>query len=314
MRLEQRALRRESKGATRLSLSGVFNSSFVKNPLESLNSLRWLGSLSNSIPYFPGRWRIMDRIFHRWFKHSSIQIDVPLNSNVTVACNLGDEVQFGMWWGRESYEIGPTKFFKTLLFPGAVFIDIGAHVGYYSLVAAPRIGSSGRIYSFEPMSQQFERLTENIRRNQLFQITPLKLALSDLALTAVLQLNDAHNTGSATLRPCGGPVVQRETVECTTLDLFAESEDLYRVDVVKIDVEGFEVAVLRGASKTLARFRPVILIEVVDRLQTERGSTREELYACLGQLGYQPYRIKRDGRVQLIQKPEDGTLIVFRHP
>jgi FkbM family methyltransferase len=308
-------LRRESRGAIRLSLDGWFDRSFVMNPLDSVNFLRWLGSLSNSIPHFPGRWRIMDWIFHRWFKHSRIQIDVPLNSSVTVVCNLGDEVQFGLWWGRESYEIGPTKFFKSLLFPGAVFVDIGAHVGYYSLVAAPRIGSSGRIYSFEPMSQQFERLTENIRRNQLFQITPLKLALSHQALAAVLHLNDAHNTGSASLRPAsGGPVVHQETVECTTLDLFAESEGLSRLDVVKIDVEGLEVAVLRGASRTLARFRPVILIEVVDRLQTEGGSTREELHACLGQLGYQPYRIKTDGRAQLIRRPEDGTLIVFRHP
>jgi FkbM family methyltransferase len=257
----------------------------------------------------------MDWIFSHCFKQSSIQIDVPLNSSVTVACNLGDEVQFGLWWGRESYEIGPTKFFKSLLFPGAVFADIGAHVGYYSLVAAPRVGSSGRIYSFEPMSQQFDRLTENIRRNHLCQITPLKLALSNNALAAVIQLNDAHNLGSASLRPANGnPTVCQETVECTTLDMFAESEGLSRLDVVKIDVEGLEVAVLRGASRTLARFRPVILIEVVDRLQTEGGSSREELYACLAQFGYQPYRIKRDGRVQIIRRPEDGTLIVFRHP
>jgi FkbM family methyltransferase len=299
----------------RLSLSGSFDSSFVKNPLDSVNFLRWLGSLSNSIPYFPGRWRIMDRIFHRWFKHSRIQIDVPLNSSVTIACNLGDEVQFGMWCGRESYEIGSTTFFKSLLFPGAVFVDVGANVGYYSLVAAPRLGSSGRIYSFEPMSQQFERLTENIRRNKLFQITPLKLALSNQTLPAVLQLNDAHNTGSASLRPAADrTVVHQETVECTTLDLFAESEGLSRLDVLKIDVEGLEVAVLRGASRTLAHFRPVILIEVTDRLQREGGSTREELYACLGRLGYQAYHVKRDGRVRPIQRPEDGTIVVFRHP
>jgi FkbM family methyltransferase len=257
----------------------------------------------------------MDKIFHRWFKHSRIQIDVPLNSSVTVTCNLGDEVQFGMWWGRESYEIGPTKFFKSLLFPGAVFVDIGANVGYYSLVAAPRLGLSGRIYSFEPMSQQFERLTENIRRNRLFQITPLKLALSCQARPAVLHLNDAHNTRSASLRPVSGrTVVYQETVECTTLDLFAESEGFSRLDVVKIDVEGLEVAVLRGASRTLARFRPVILIEVTDRLQREGGSTREELYACLARLGYQAYHVKRDGRVRPIQRPEDGTIVVFHHP
>jgi FkbM family methyltransferase len=283
------------------------------NPLNSMNYVRWLGSLSNSIPYFPGRWRIMSKIFHHWFRDSSIQIDVPLNSSITVTCNLSDEVQFAMWSGRECYEIGPTKFFKSLLFKGAVVVDIGANVGYYSLVAASHIGSSGRIYAFEPMSKQFERLMENILRNQLSQITALKLALSDRVQAAIMQLNDLHNIGAASLRPTNGPSGVCETVECTTLDLFAESEGLSQLDVIKIDVEGLELAVLRGATKTLDRFQPVILVEVVDSFQREAGSTREELYTWLEQSGYQPYRVKRDGSVQRIHKPEDGTLVVFRH-
>lgn len=273
---------------------------------------RLIGVAANLTPVIPGSWRLLESAFYRWFVNMHVQVDVPLNAAVTVSCDLSDNVQFYMWCLRERYESRFTRYFISLLRPGAVFVDIGANVGYYSLVAAPRVGPDGRIFAFEPMSEPFARLADNIRRNRLTQVTPLKLALVALPQTAVMGLVNRSNSGTASLGLATVEAAQTESVECSTLDLLAESWNFDRLDLVKIDVEGFEQAVLLGARNTLTKFRPVLLVEVNDGLQRRAGSTRDGLYRWLEGLDYEPFRVRRSGRIEPIKLPEDGGLIVFR--
>jgi FkbM family methyltransferase len=213
----------------------------------------------------------MERIHRLWFTDKRVWDDVRLNASTVIACNLWDEVQFGIWWAGETYEIKQTRYFKSLLKPGSVVLDIGANVGYYSLAAAPLVGSGGRVYAFEPVAQQFGRLKENVLRNGIPHVLPYQLALSEKSGQAVMHLDDEFNTGSASLRPAGLSNVWDEIVACTTLDDFAESHALDRLDVIKIDVEGYESAVLMGGHKVLERFHPVLLVEVKDALQRLAG-------------------------------------------
>lgn len=275
--------------------------------------LRLLGRISRSTPYFKGKWRIMGRIFRRWFISKRLWDDVQLNVGTSIACNLWDEMQFGIWWGGDTYEIRETRYFKSLLKPCSVVFDIGANVGYYSLIAAPLVGSGGRIYAFEPVSQQFGRLKDNALRNGFCQILPYKLALSDKTGEALIHLEDEFNTGSASLRPAKIQNALDEIVACATLDDFVESQALDRLDVIKIDVEGYESAVLKGGHKTLEAFRPALLVEVKEILQRSAGFSRQELFDWLCARNYLPFRISSDAQLVSIKEPEDGTLIVFRH-
>ena len=253
----------------------------------------------------------MNRIFESWFTRQRLYIDVPLNSQITVTCNLWDGVQFAMWWAGEHYELKETRYFKSLLGPGAVVLDVGANVGYYSLVAATVVGPEGRVHCFEPVRAQFLRLQENIRRNNLPQVSAHNVALSDKPGTAVISMDDPHNTGGASLRPPPGNVAARETVSITTLDIFTSENPLPRLDVIKMDVEGFESYVLRGGAQTIRRFRPPVMIEIVDYIQRQAGSSRKELYEFFAGLDYAPFRIQSDESLEPIRQPEDGTLIVF---
>lgn len=254
----------------------------------------------------------MGWIFRRWFVNKRVWDDVQLNVSTAIACNLWDEVQFGIWWGGESYEIKQTRYFKSLLKPRSVVFDVGANVGYYSLIAAPLVGSGGRIYAFEPVSQQFGRLKDNALRNGFCQILPYKLALSDKPGEAVIHLEDEFNTGSASLRPAGPRNILDEIVTCATLDDFVEAQALDRLDVIKIDVEGYESAVLKGGHKTLEMFHPVLLVEVREDMQRLAGFSRRELFDWLSARKYLPFRINSDAQLASIKEPEDGTLIVFR--
>jgi FkbM family methyltransferase len=272
-----------------------------------------LGRISRNTPYFKGKWRVMDWFFRKWFIHRRMVEDVQFNASTVIACDLWDEVSFGIWWGGETYEIKETRYIKSLLTPLSVVFDIGANVGYYSLIAAPLVGPGGRIFSFEPAARQFGRLKDNALRNNLSQILPYKLALSDKSGEAVLGLDDAFNTGVASLRPAGSKSILDEVVTCTTLDDFVAAQALDRLDVIKIDVEGYESAVLIGGIKTLERFHPVLLVEVKDHHQRLAGFSRQQLFEWLMARNYLPFRINSDGHLTSIKEPEDGNLIVFRH-
>ena len=203
------------------------------NASEAPAWTRLFGRISRSTPYFKGKWRIMDRIFHRWFINKRLRDDVQLNPSTIVACDLWDEVSFGIWWGGETYEIRETPYFKSLLKPSSVVFDIGANVGYYSLVAAPLVGSTGRVYAFEPASRQFASLKKNASRNGFTQILPNKLALADKPGEAVLYQEDEFNTGSASLHRTGHNNTKGEIVNVITLDDFVEPLKLDRLDVIK---------------------------------------------------------------------------------
>ena len=275
--------------------------------------IRALGRVSRSTPYFKGKWRVMGWTHRRWFVKKRMWDDAQLSSGTVVACDLWDKVQFDMWWGGETYEIRQAPYFKSLLKPQCVVFDIGANVGYYSLIAAPLVGPEGRIYAFEPAAEQFRHLKDNATRNGFSQILPYKVALSDKPGEAVLHLDDEFNTGSAFLRPAGARNIRDEIVNCTTLDDFVESQQVNRIDAMKIDVEGSELAVLRGGQKTLERFRPVLLVEVKEQHQRLAGFSRRELYDQLIAQDYRPYRINANARLSPIDGPEDGILVVFRH-
>lgn len=273
--------------------------------------LRQIGAFSRSTPYFKGKWRLMEWLFRRWIHRWRVVGDVQLNPSIRLTCKLWDEVQFGIWWGGETYEHLQTRYFKSLVKPGDVFFDIGSNIGYYSLTAAPLVGPSGRIYAFEPATQQFTLLKANLSRNNLTQVEAVQLALSDCNGPGVLHLDDTFNTGSAALRSGDATGPNEETVTCTTLDDFVESRQIDRIDVMKIDVEGFEMSVLRGGCRTLERLRPTLLIEVKDHHLQRGGSSRDKLYAYLRALGYTSYRIKSRERLEEIKEPEDGVLVVF---
>jgi FkbM family methyltransferase len=189
------------------------------------------------------------------------------------------------------YEPGVCLLLEKLLPRAGVFVDAGANVGLLSLFAARCVGDEGCVYAFEPSRRDYERLTANIALNGLGNtVHSIPCALGDKPARAVLRVADNANSGHNTLgEGFSDTTVSLSTLEgvaIRTLDDFTRSAGVDRLDVMKVDVEGFETAVLRGSAATLARLRPSLLLEVSDRQLAACGSSPAELEHELRAHGY----------------------------
>jgi FkbM family methyltransferase len=175
---------------------------------------------------------------------------------------------------------------------GAVVVDVGANNGLVTLNLAKRAGSSGRVISFEPDRDTFGRLERNVALNGARNVTLENIALGRAKGKARWITPRQDNAGMN--RMAGGPGVNdvddvadaSREVDVTTLDHYFENRPIERLDLIKIDVEGREADVIAGAELTLARFQPVLFVELSDTQLGIAGSSASELLRRLERAGY----------------------------
>jgi FkbM family methyltransferase len=175
------------------------------------------------------------------------------------------------------------------LSPSGTFIDIGAHIGYYSLKAAMIVGPNGHIISIEPNPQTLPKLRGNIEASAARTVSVWPVACAASESTLQLYAAPESNTGESSLSKEnasqeGAPVAY--SVPARPLDAIVKEAKLDRVDVIKIDVEGAEFEVLQGAAKTLDEYRPVLIVEMVPNQLKSMGSSIEEVTRFLASHGY----------------------------
>lgn len=151
-----------------------------------------------------------------------------------------------------NFEIAETKWVTDYLRPGMTFVDVGANVGYFSLLAARQVGSCGRVLAFEPSPVAFAALEETIRLNQIGQITAENLACGEQCGSLSLNLYE-ESCHSPSLVPSPHSTVELGSVDVIRLDDYCANHQIEHIDLIKIDVEGFEPEVLRGLSDLFAR-------------------------------------------------------------
>lgn len=171
---------------------------------------------------------------------------------------------------------------------GAIVWDVGAYTGYYSLAAA-QMRSDIDIYSFEPHPRLFEVLRCNIKENDFKNITPKNIGLGAINSEYNLNITNSIDLPSgSSLVDIGKPVIGRHPIKVCTADSFvAETEKL--PDLIKIDVEGFEIDVIFGMVKTLMSNDVIILMEILNEQQYMK------ILNFLVSLGYYCSRINENG-------------------
>jgi len=175
--------------------------------------------------------------------------------------------------------------------PGATFFDIGANVGFVTLIAARLVGPGGRVVAFEPVPRNAAAIRENLALNGIDWAEVVETAVAAGASTANLIVSDV--SAFSRLESTSVPTGARETIEVPviSIDEFLAASGSPAPDVVKIDVEGAELEVIEGMRNTLATSRPTILCEVHD--------CREEYVALMNALGYEPINLDADVPVEL---------------
>ncbi len=186
-----------------------------------------------------------------------------------IRISLDDNI-IGKWiFMHGPWEPCETKLMIRLLRPGATFIDVGAHIGYYSLLAASIVGCKGRVFSFEPSPNNFRLLKGNVRMNGYSEIIAVEnLAVSTQNERLSLYLSE-YNTGDHRVYATteADDIIfnaskRRKafvTVPSIRLDDYLPKHGILRIDAIKIDVQGAELSVLLGLKETLRRSARVLL-------------------------------------------------------
>lgn len=190
---------------------------------------------------------------------------------------------------------------RVLLEPADACFDIGANIGWYSLILDRIAPAGAAVFAFEPDPDNYRLLAANVRRNQAAKVQASPCGLGQRAGTATLFRYSHKNRGRHSM--LGDAAGEPITVEVTTLDDFREAHAPGRpVGFVKIDVEGFELPVLRGGTRTLAAARAA-LVELSPARMAQAGHGFGEALALLRGSGLTPHRL-RDG--QLEQVPDQA--------
>lgn len=214
----------------------------------------------------------------------------------------------------DSYDIVLCDFLKNHLRPGDCFIDVGANVGYISAVAASFVGPTGETHCFEPLPECFARLEVFQRLNPGLSIKLNNVAVGDERGTLALSYDPNGDSRNATLVPGHDfPVAMQVPVIRLDEYLLNQVENPGRIKLIKIDVEGFEAAVLKGLQGFLeAGHRPLIVCEIKPWESAKLGQTMAQLEQYMRQFSYDVWSVLLPARRVRLGDLEDLETVLFR--
>lgn len=185
----------------------------------------------------------------------------------------------GCWLG--SYERELQRLFVRSVRAGQVVWDVGANVGFFTLLAAKVVGPTGRVVAIEPLPRNLQLLRRHLELNGIGQVAVFAQAVADAPGTALFDAGASPSTGHL-------DAARGFAVEVTTIDALVESKAAPAPQVIKMDIEGAESRALAGARNTLARHRPLVW------LSTHGWAQHDACWTMLQQLGYE-LALRRDG-------------------
>jgi len=210
---------------------------------------------------------------------------------------------FGIW------EPNLTAWLASRLRSGDVFVDVGANLGYFTLLASQLVGPTGRVIAIEASPSIFRRLVANVRLNSCNNVELHEVAAADRSGTVRVFLAKADNYGATSLLESRGGRLEADVRAQPLSDIVSE-ETMSRVRMIKIDVEGAEALVLDGLVSRLgsARRDLEIVVEINPVALKEQGRDVEELFHALHRHGFMPYRLENDYSAEpyLVVKPVHG--------
>lgn len=224
---------------------------------------------------------------------------IPKTATLPIVTGPARGLQWRVGSGQYGYWFGTTEDDKRMLFNkmisnGTVVYDIGANVGYYTILAAHKIGNKGRVVAFEPVPENVRRLGYNVSVNGFGNVDVYDCALSDRSGVGWFALTAHPNTGRlATAGDLQVPVF--------ALDEIVRDKALPPPDVMKIDVEGAEAAVLAGASETISLHHPATFVAV------HSATLKEQCITFMMQFGYEVSEVANHADELLFVHPDLTT-------
>ena len=217
-----------------------------------------------------------------------------------------------------AYEPDEVAVLERYLKPGDVFVDVGANIGYLTAIGASLVGPKGQVHSFEPVPAYFARLKALCAANPGYAIQANNIALGESDGTAEIAQSADGNIGWNSMVPgmLGGEGNVRHAVPVRRLDEYLSERGVARVALIKIDTEGFELPILRGASGFLDAAAaggapPPILCEVAPGAYPLLGSKVADLFDFMGRYVYRAFDVEHGARPVRGEALEETTNVLF---
>ena len=192
-----------------------------------------------------------------------------------------------------------------------VFFDVGANVGYYSLIAGLQ-NKNCRIFSFEPVTETYEKLLDNVTLNKLQNISAFNFGFleKDKEISMFYDANESTAASLENIRDLNE--IDKTKCKFTTIDSFVKKHKVFP-DLIKIDVEGAELFALMGAVDTLKNGNPTIFIEILRKWCAKFGHTAMDVFNFLYDLGYSSYVVRGSSleRIHFIDESTVDTNFIF---
>jgi FkbM family methyltransferase len=241
------------------------------------------------------RWRLVTYALHNIKAHGSLM------GKAIVTTHFGFKMELYLhdWVDQHIYATGnyedmTAMTISALLNPGDTCIDVGANIGFFSLLMAKCVGVDGSVLAFEPSPQTRGKLLYNIKLNQVTHVTVREEAVANVDGESLFFGGSEDHSGIANLRPLQ---LSNTSYEVRTCKLTSCIPETMKPQLIKIDIEGAEHLALQGMRELLQAQHPDIIIEMSDHFLREMKSSSAEVYAFLMQFGYHMYRIDWDGLI-----------------
>lgn len=212
--------------------------------------------------------------------------------NLKIHGNCGELVEryiyyFGVW------EPHITRCLRSRLSTGDLFVDVGANIGYFSLLASSLVGDTGRVVAIEASPNIFRALNEHLALNRIRNVRTVNVAVLDQRGTVSLFRGEQGNVGQTTTRAAAGRNFECE-VKAEPLEQVLTAEEVSRARIIKIDVEGAEWAVVAGMGSILTNGREnlEIIVEVSPESLATLGKRPNDFFSLFAEYGYQPYLLE----------------------
>lgn len=232
---------------------------------------------------------LVHRALHKLSAHSGVRLDGTATWGGRFRCDLHDFIAsriyyFGIW------EPNLTSLLMRRLAPGDVFVDVGANMGYFSVLASRLVGDAGRVVAFEASPGTYAVLAEDLAMNGATNVRAVNVAVSDRPGTLALYSGPSDNRGATSLHAERGGRFEAHVPAAPLLDLL-EPDERARLRLMKIDVEGAELPILLDVLDHLADYPPrlEIVVEVAPDEMRAGGMPVEALVARFAEHGFHWY-------------------------
>ena len=239
---------------------------------------------------FPGRWRFEAVIKSRFTDIGELSAGpIRIARGYSLWANPKDWDGIHYLTGGINPREPITNIVSQILGPGDCMLDIGANVGYFSMLGSMLVGKSGQIHSFEasPETSQHLRL---VATNPYGNVILHEVAVSNQCGEVEFSCGPTTHSGLSSMRDLGDRTSARVKIPCITIDSILDH--IPTTKLIKIDVEGAELLVLQGMRQLLQRDRPCIILELTDSFLRELGSSADELLVYMKSAEYEPYVIR----------------------